>query len=652
MRHLSLALLALLGCANTVSPGVASPDAAAPVDAPSARDVAAAPDRGAPADVVAPSPDGGRTLTDDCAPGTWCWERPLPSGERIAGARAITANELLFVTVGGTLARWDGTRWRTVILSLPGEVRSVWARRSDEVYLLCGAEGTAGAMQRSWLVRVRGDVPEVLSGPRMGYASRLEGAAANDLWSLGQRGMIHWDGAAWREVEGPGDVLLSGLFVRGPNDLLVLESWGSGSGTGRLHRFDGTAWTLLTSFEGLRVRVEAPLVPLDGSLYLRAWDSRASQPEVVRYDLASGQSELITPPTDDGSADLHTDGRALWASYASRVWRREGAQWRAMPELRVGFGGSIVGAGADTWVLGSTVARLRGDRWEAFSSALDGAAGFWRDRNPTPALVTLRPGGLAAQDPAARGDWPVRPMLQDAPAEAWTPDSDDGGWFAASTGATHVVNRQPMAPVPWPSGGRRQGAMGAWGATLWAVSARGIERYADGAWGDAVMSPMIPEAPRQRPFVRAVHGVGANTAVFSTELVTGDKQVYVNVYALRGAEATPVSALRGVFGNSTEVVIAGRLPAVWVSFDGLRLWDGRGTRVVELEVTPTDLHVLADGRAVGTDGERVYVWTADGRRVGALPIPSMRDLRWSHVMGDERGVIRVAAGDAVLRFTP
>lgn len=652
MRHLSLASLALLGCANTVSPGAATADASVSLDAPASSDVVTVADRAAPTDVVVPSPDGGRALTDDCASGTWCWERPLPSGERIAGARVISANEVLFATVGGTLARWDGARWRTVILSLPGEVRSVWAQRGDEVYLLCVSENSPGAMQRSWLVRVRGDVPELLSGPRMGYASNLEGTAANDLWSLGQRGMIHWNGTAWREVEGPGDVLLSGLFVRGANDLLVLENWGSGSGTGRLHRFDGANWTLLTSFEGLRVRVEAPLVPLDGSLYLRAWDSRASQPEVVRYDLAGGQSELLTPPTDNGSVDLHTDGRALWASYAGRVWRREGAQWRAVAPINVGFGGSIVGVGADTWVLGNTVARLRGDRWEGFSSTLDGAAGFWRDRNPTPALVTLRPGGLAAQDSTARGNWPVRPMLQDAPAEAWTPDGDDGGWFAADTGATHVVNRQPVTTVPWPTGGRRRGALGAWGATLWAVSERGIERYIDGAWAAPVVAPWILEAPLQRASVRAVYGVGAGVALFSAERVTGDKQVYVNVYALRGGSTTFVSAQRGVFGSSTEVVIAGRLPAVWVSFDGLRLWDGRGTRVVEPEVTPTDLHVLADGRAVGTDGARVYVWTADGRRVGALPIPPMRDLRWSHVMGDARGVIRVAAGDAVLRFTP
>ena len=37
---------------------------------------------------------------------------------------------------------------RTVILSLPGDVRSVWAQRGDEVYLLCVSENAPGAMQR------------------------------------------------------------------------------------------------------------------------------------------------------------------------------------------------------------------------------------------------------------------------------------------------------------------------------------------------------------------------------------------------------------------------------------------------------------------------------------------------------------------------
>ncbi len=639
MRPLLLPMLALLGCASTVTPNATPTDAAVSLDSPP------------PPDVVAPS-DGGPLVTDDCARGSWCWERPLPSGERIADAQAISPTEVVFATVGGTLARWDGTRWRTVILQLPAQVRSVWARRSDEVFLLCVSDNAPGGVQQSWLVRVRGDVPTVLGGPVMGFASRLAGTGPDDLWSLGNRGMLHWNGTTWRAVEGPGDVLLSGLHVRGPSDMLVLENWGSGSGTGRLHRFDGTTWTLLTSFEGLRVRVEAPLVVLDGALYLRAWDSGASRPRIVRYDLARGESELIAPPPVDGGVDLHTDGTSLWATYANRVWRRVGGQWQAQPTNSLGFGARILGAGQDVWLFGNVVARLRAGQWESFSSPLDGAAGFWRDRDPSPALVTFRPGGLATQNVMSRGVWTVSPMLDGAPAEGWTADGDNGGWFAASTGAVHVVNRRPMATISWPAGGRRQGPLGAWGASLWAVSERGIERYRDQVWAEPVTLPRIPEAPGQTPQVRALHGVGPDVAVFSTELVTGDKQVYVNVYALRGAVAAPVSALRGVFGSSAEAVVAGALPAVWVAFGGLRFWDGNGVRVVEPEVTPLDLHVLSDRRVVGTDGARVYVWTADGRRASTLPIPQMTDLHWSQVRGDTNGVIRVASGDAVLRYTP
>ena len=41
MRHLSLALLALLGCANTVSPGTPSPDASLALDVTATADVIA-----------------------------------------------------------------------------------------------------------------------------------------------------------------------------------------------------------------------------------------------------------------------------------------------------------------------------------------------------------------------------------------------------------------------------------------------------------------------------------------------------------------------------------------------------------------------------------------------------------------------------------
>lgn len=639
-----LAFAALVGCANTITPTAAAPtDAGAPADAP----LADAP----VADVTLPPSDGGSPVTDDCARGRWCWERPLPSGERAADARVFSPNDAVYVTVGGTLARWDGARWRSTILSLPAPVRGLWAQRSDEVTLLCV---TDRAPQRSWLVRVRGETPEVLGGPAEGFAGALTGRAPNDLWATNNRGLLHWNGSSLRAVAGPGDVLLSGLLLTGPDELIALENWGSGSGTGRLHRYDGEAWSLLTSFEGLGVRVEAPLVPLDGSIYLRAWDSRASQPEVVRYDLASGQTELITPPIDRGSVDVHSVGGALWATYASRAWRRDGARWTALPNLPTGFAPTLAASSAqDIWHFGDTVSRLREGGWQGFSTTLDGARGFWRDRDAAPALVTARPGGLAIRSADARGDWPVRPLLDGEAANAWAPGGGDTGWLASEMRAVRVVNRQPSGTVAWPEGARFSGLFGAWGDSLWTAGEAGVYRHRGGAWLGPVEVPRLPEAPRQTPTVRALHGVGPDVALLSTELVTGDKQVYVNVYAMRGADIAPVSALRGVFGNSAEVRVAGALPRVWIATQGLRLWDGERVRVVEAEVTPLDVQVFPDGHAVGTDGERAYVWTADGRRVGSVEIPRAVEVRWSYVQGDDDGTLRVAAsGGEVLRYTP
>lgn len=646
MRHL-LFTLALVGCADTVSPlGRGSIDAGPSFDALTTTDVATPRDVGAPGDVT-------RALSDECARGTWCWERPVPSGERAAGARVFAANDAVYVTVGGTLARWNGSAWRSEILSLPAPVRSLWAQRSDEVYLLCVSDNAPGMTQRSWLVRVQNGVPAIVGGPVEGFASGLDGASPSELWATNNRGLLRWNGATWSVLPGPGDVLLSGLAAVAPGELVVMESWGSGSGTGRLHRFDGSRWSLLTSFEGLRLRVEAPLVPLAGALWMSAWNSGESQPEIVRYDLTTQQSEVITPPTDTGSVSLYAVGGALWASYGARAWRREGARWVATPNIPSAFGAQITAApDGEVWFFGDTVSRLREGGWRAFGSPTEPTLGFWRDDLSDPALVVQRPGALAVRAPQERSSWPLSRLVDEA-VMAWTPAGDDGGWIATERAIVRVRDRRAGDALRWPPGGRGGSLLGAWSEALWTVSERGIERNARGEWLDAVELPRVMEAPRSAPRVTAMRGVSSNTVLFSTELITGDKQVYVNLYSLSGTTVTPIASLRGVFGGSSELRIAGSLPNVWIAFDGLRRWDGAQLRVAEESVNPLDLQVFQDGHAVGTDGDRVYVWTADGRRLSAIAVPQMQDLRWSFVHGGADGSIRVAAGGGqVLRYTP
>ena len=110
MSRSSFALLACClstACAQTVTSGTAPPDAAVtPADAPLATTDAAVTAIDAPARTDAPAPvdagpvvipDGG--VSDDCRSGTWCWERPFPTGEAAVAAAAPSADRMAFVAM-------------------------------------------------------------------------------------------------------------------------------------------------------------------------------------------------------------------------------------------------------------------------------------------------------------------------------------------------------------------------------------------------------------------------------------------------------------------------------------------------------------------------------------------------------------------------
>lgn len=667
MKRVLLIALTTLGCASTVSP-----DGRASQDSGTMQDAGASRADGAIADVpmigrdAETSPDVIRAISDDCARGTWCWERPVPTGERAVGARALERNRLVYVTRGGTVARWDGSRWRTAPLALPAPVTSFWAERDDTIFLTCQTEDTPGATPRRWLARVDGERATVLAGPEDGTASGLVGTSPTDLWAVAGRSLLRWDGTRLAEIPAPGGALIVGLHAVVPGEVIALESWGSGSGYGILHRVRDGAWSTLTDFRSLRARVDGPIVAAEGALWLRAWDAARSVTEIAHVDPMSGVAELVTPPTDDSGLRLHAVGNHLWATSGTRGWDRGDARWDRVPELPGGWAPVFAGtSSADVWFLGDIVARRATDGWRAvdggsavgsgrsWGEAMQPVAGFWRDENPTPALVTTEVGALAVQSDIDRARWPLRYFPWRQPFRGWAPDGRDGGWISDATTVYRVIGRVPAERVAWPAGVLRAGSFGAWDGSLWIASARGVERYRGGRWLDPVPVPTIAEAPGQTPVVTSVHGVADDTALVATTLVTGDKRVFVRVYALRGGAATELVALRGEFGRSEEVLVAGALPSVWIAYDGLRRWDGAQVRTVETSVTPTDLHALADGRAVGTDGARVYAWSADGARTRTLDVPRASELTFRYVRAGTDGTLRVAApGGQVLRYSP
>ena len=68
------------------------------------------------------------------------------------------------------------------------------------------------------------------------------GAAPNDMWMVGQNGVIvHYDGTAFTAVVSPTDLLLLGIWGSGPNDI-----WAVGINGAILH-YDGAGWSFSPS---------------------------------------------------------------------------------------------------------------------------------------------------------------------------------------------------------------------------------------------------------------------------------------------------------------------------------------------------------------------------------------------------------------------
>lgn len=643
-------LVALAGCASTVT-GPAPGPTDASVDGSVITDASSDGGDVVPIDVGVPL-DATSSVSDDCARGTWCWERPLPTGETAIEARVFSPRAVVYATAGGTVARFDGTTWRTRVFAVPAPVNAMWAASVETLYLLCSSDGSPGEGSRQWLVRVEGDRASIVDGPRTGSGSTLVGTAEDDLWWLSERSLMHWDGRAVTSAPAPGGAVLAGLVSDARGAVTVLESWGSGSGFGVLHRYTNGAWSRLVELRATGLRGEAPLVKVGDTIWLRGWDSDAGVSELIAVDGDAARVEAA--PYTDYSLTLHAAGDALWGTSGTRAAVFEDGRWVRFNNVPIGFRSVIRGVGAQpAWVFGTRVGVREGSTFRLLGDgALSSVAGFLDDNGASPALVTSQPASIVAQTDA-RATWSTANLGIAEGLQAFARASATTTWLGTELGAHAVVSRRATERVSWPAGAGSVQRMAAWEGSLWALTQRGVERYRDGRWLDAVAVPP-PEGVRAPPTVVAMHAVDADTALLATQTITGDKTVHLEVLAMRDAAFTRVYAGRGEFGRSVDVQFAGALPDVWFSLEGLRHWNGARVATLPASADVIVDHALADGRAVVHDARAVQVWAATANTPSReVPMPGLRGSTFSYAQARPDGVMRVASGAGwVLRYTP
>lgn len=306
---------------------------------------AGAPDEGAP-DAGVSGPDAGLT---PCPPDGWCLDglnaqgQPLvPNNLRSVWARR--ADDVWAVGDQGTILHFDGARWSASASAATEDLFGVWAAGANDVWAVGGSGDPAQPIGvvlhfdgAGWSVRERGL-------PRL---DTVWGAAPNDVWFAGVRGALHhWDGTRITAV-GSGTTL----------DLVDLTGNGAGrvwavGASGVILAFDGATWSQASAGTGVGLSAALAFGPslawaAGGNGAFATWDGATwrsfsvgqditvlgmwgAQPDAVWSAGPAGELHFFngtTPvrkasPTQQLLRDLHgSDAQSVWA---------------------VGFGGTIL----------------------------------------------------------------------------------------------------------------------------------------------------------------------------------------------------------------------------------------------------------------------------------------------------------------------
>jgi hypothetical protein len=224
--------------------------------------------------------------------------------------------------VGGRIRHFDGRRWTEVPASTQGW-NGVWAQAPGNAYAT-GYEIAARWNGSSWQT-IFGNV----AGRRF---TGVWGSGADDVfvaggwWNVAQQrtdGWVwHWDGAAWDSTAVGGEI--SAIWGSSHNDVYTV------GGAGRIHHFDGTAWTRVdggVTTYGLRdVWGTGPddVWAVGGGYHLGGPEAT-----VLHYDGATW-TEVQTGGVSTAAAVYAPNPDKVYVvGYAGMVKKRSGGQWGA-----------------------------------------------------------------------------------------------------------------------------------------------------------------------------------------------------------------------------------------------------------------------------------------------------------------------------------
>jgi hypothetical protein len=225
----------------------------------------------------APETCGGGGLSNACGVRPcidgWCYEHPLPAGEDLLDVAGANAADVWAVGAHLHTQHWDGDGWTLHrapawtapdgTIALP-TLNGVWVAPGGEAFTV----GNLGAVYR-WSAGAW----HPMASPTELALRGVWGAAADDVWAVGEGGIFHYDGAAWSAAL-PG-FAFSALEGRDATDI-----WAAGP-SGVVAHYDGAWAPVATGLDGGEPRdlalLEDRVVIVGGGWNgdaVQAWDGR------------------------------------------------------------------------------------------------------------------------------------------------------------------------------------------------------------------------------------------------------------------------------------------------------------------------------------------------------------------------------------------
>lgn len=251
---------------------------------------------------------------------------PLPptgslTGSNLNAVWAAAPNDAWAVGGGGTLLRWNGSRWMQVASGSTSELTGVWGAHANDVWAAGGGALLHGN-SAGWV-----NVPKPV-----GLVSAVFGSGPADVWAVGSL-ILHWDGESWTSLSTPPAPLNGGF------SLSATEAWAA-AGNGRLQHWNGSSWSEVN--------------PGGGQAALRSvWASSATNvfavgdaSVVFRWN-GGGWTQTSVTGSGAKNSVWGSGPTDVWAAGSGDVFHFDGATWSQVDRAQLPALGGLAGSGPD-----------------------------------------------------------------------------------------------------------------------------------------------------------------------------------------------------------------------------------------------------------------------------------------------------------------